>query len=145
MRKYRLVFAVLAALLLPALAFSVSVNLRMRINPDTLDPTLNYASDVNFLDRMLFVSLVDFDEDKAMPSPDLAKSWDVSADGKVWTFHLRNDVKWTNGRAVTARDVEYSIKRILAPGQQALHDQGRRGREHRQEQGHGVRGHQGPR
>jgi oligopeptide transport system substrate-binding protein len=69
----------------------------------------------NFLDRMLFVSLVDFDEEKAMPTPDLAKSWDVSADGKVWTFQLRKDVKWTNGRIVTARDVEYSIKRILDP------------------------------
>jgi oligopeptide transport system substrate-binding protein len=115
MRKYGLLAGILAMLLLPALAFSVSVNVRMRINPDTLDPTLNYASDVNFLDRMLFVSLVDFDEEKAVPIPDLAKSWKVSADGKTWTFTLRKDVKWTNGRTVTARDVEYSIKRILDP------------------------------
>lgn len=114
MRKY-LMAAIVVMLLLPTVAFAASVNVRMRINPDTLDPTLNYASDVNFLDRMLFVSLVDFDEEKAVPIPDLARSWKTSADGKTWTFSLRKDVKWTNGRPVTARDVEYSMKRILDP------------------------------
>jgi oligopeptide transport system substrate-binding protein len=115
MRRYRFVLAILAALLLPSLAFSYSITMRATVNPDSLDPQIMYNSALNFIERALFVSLVDFDEVNAVPIPDLAKSWDVSADGKTWTFHLRNDVKWTNGRAVTARDVEYSVKRLLDP------------------------------
>jgi len=110
-----LCLAVLAALLLPALAFSAEISIRMAVNPETLDPTLVYTGDVNFINKMLFVNLCDYDEAKATVIPDLAKSWEVSKDGLVWTFRLRNDVKWTNGRSVTARDVEYSMKRILDP------------------------------
>ena len=115
MRKSRFLAAILVALLLPTLAFSVEIKIRMGVNPETLDPTLVYTGDVNFITKMLFVNLCDFDEESSLPTPDLAKSWEVSKDGKVWTFRLRNDIKWTNGRPVTARDVEYSMKRILDP------------------------------
>ncbi len=47
--------------------------------------------------------------------PDLAASWDVSADGTVYTFNLRNDVFWSDGTRVTAADVEYGILRSLDP------------------------------
>ncbi|HZD87508.1 MAG TPA: peptide ABC transporter substrate-binding protein, partial [Gaiellaceae bacterium] len=47
------------------------------------------------------------------PVPALAKSWDVN--GKVVTFHLRDDGRWTNGDPVTAGDFEYSWKRTLSP------------------------------
>jgi len=92
-----------------------SVNLRTSLNPETLDPTLLFSSNVNIMERMLFVSLVDFDEVNGEPSPDLATSWEASADGKTWTFHLRDDVVWTNGEKLTAKDVQYSIQRILDP------------------------------
>jgi oligopeptide transport system substrate-binding protein len=46
--------------------------------------------------------------------PGIAEKWDVSQDGKVYTFHLR-DAKWSNGDAVTAQDFEYSWKRTLDP------------------------------
>jgi oligopeptide transport system substrate-binding protein len=115
MRKTRLSLLVLAALMLPVLAFSAELKMRIAVNPETLDPTLVYTGDVNFITKMLFVNLCDFNEETSMPTPDLAKSWEASKDGLVWTFHLRNDVKWTNGRTVTARDVEYSLKRILDP------------------------------
>lgn len=114
MRKSWLL-AVIVALMLPALAFSVDLRMRIGVNPETLDPTLVYTGDVNFITKMLFVNLCDFDEETSLPTPDLAKSWEVSKDGKVWTFKLRQDVKWTNGRPVTARDVEYTMKRILDP------------------------------
>lgn len=48
------------------------------------------------------------------PQPGIASSWDVSQDGKTYTFHLR-DAKWSNGDAVTAQDFEYSWKRTLDP------------------------------
>jgi oligopeptide transport system substrate-binding protein len=45
----------------------------------------------------------------------VAESWDVSADGLKYTFHLRDNAKWSNGEAVTAHDFEYSWKRTLDP------------------------------
>jgi oligopeptide transport system substrate-binding protein len=47
------------------------------------------------------------------PEPSLAQSWDVN--GKVVTFHLRSDGKWTNGDPVTAQDFEYSWLRTISP------------------------------
>jgi peptide/nickel transport system substrate-binding protein len=47
--------------------------------------------------------------------PSLAKSWDTSADGKTWTFHLHEGVKWSDGQPLTADDVVYSYERVLQP------------------------------
>ncbi|MBI2907441.1 MAG: ABC transporter substrate-binding protein [Chloroflexi bacterium] len=47
--------------------------------------------------------------------PDLAKSWEVSADGKEITFRLRGDVRWHDGKPFTSADVEFSIKRMMSP------------------------------
>lgn len=46
--------------------------------------------------------------------PGIAEKWDVSPDGKVWTFHLR-DAKWTDGTPVTANDFKYGAMRALDP------------------------------
>ena len=50
--------------------------------------------------------------DKGKTAPALAKSWDVSEDGKTYTFHLR-DAKWSNGDKVTANDFVYSWRKII--------------------------------
>ena len=50
--------------------------------------------------------------EKGKTVPALAKNWDVSADGKTYTFHLK-DAKWSNGDKVTANDFVYSWKRII--------------------------------
>jgi oligopeptide transport system substrate-binding protein len=50
--------------------------------------------------------------DKITPAG--AESWEVSEDGLVWTFHLR-DYNWEDGKAVTAMDFEYGVKRVLKP------------------------------
>ena len=47
--------------------------------------------------------------------PAAASSYDVSADGKTYTFHLRAGAKWSDGQPVTAKDFVYSFKRILDP------------------------------
>ena len=47
--------------------------------------------------------------------PGIAESWDVSEDGKTYTFHLRDDAKWSDGDPVTAKDFEYSWRRICDP------------------------------
>ncbi|MBO9130100.1 peptide ABC transporter substrate-binding protein [Bacillus sp. 165] len=48
------------------------------------------------------------------PEPAAAEKWDVSSDGKVYTFHLRKNAKWSNGKPVTAEDFEYAWKRMLS-------------------------------
>src|SRR5689334_22836862 len=52
--------------------------------------------------------------------PATADTWTVSKDGTVYTFHIRTDAKWSNGTPVTAQDVEWTYKRLLAPSTRAL-------------------------
>ena len=47
------------------------------------------------------------------PEPGLAKTWETSADGKTWTFHIRDGVKWSDGQPLTAADVAYTYNRVL--------------------------------
>jgi ABC-type transport system substrate-binding protein len=51
--------------------------------------------------------------------PDLAESWDVEQGGLVWTFHLRKDLRWSDGRKLTAGDLRRSWLRALAPATRA--------------------------
>jgi len=44
--------------------------------------------------------------------PDLAESWDISADGLVYTFHLREGLKFSDGSPLTARDAKFSLERL---------------------------------
>ena len=52
--------------------------------------------------------------------PDIARTWDISTDGKTYTFHLRQDVKFQDGKTVTANDFKYSWERALNPATQSL-------------------------
>ena len=54
------------------------------------------------------------EDDKGEPIPGAALSWETSADGKTWTFHLR-DHNWSDGTPVTAGDFVYAWRRILDP------------------------------
>lgn len=83
-------------------------------DPPTLDPAA--TSDVESATYIveIFSGLVSFNKDLKIV-PDLAKSWDVSEDGKSYTFHLRDDAKFQDGRPVTAQDVKYSLERAADP------------------------------
>jgi oligopeptide transport system substrate-binding protein len=82
--------------------------------PDNLDPNRsNFATEAAVV-RQVFEPLLVFDKD-LKPSPGAASSYDVSPDGKTYTFHLRQGAKWSDGQPVTAKDFEYSFKRILDP------------------------------
>ncbi len=60
--------------------------------------------------------LVGLDAATLEPKPALAKSWDVSDDGLVWTFHLRPGVTWSDGVPFTAKDVVFTINFIVDQG-----------------------------
>ena len=63
---------------------------------------------------MLFTGLVQ-ENDKLQATGQLATSWDVSADGLTYTFHLRPNMKFSDGAPLNANDVAYSIDRALSP------------------------------
>ena len=84
-------------------------------DPLTLDPAL--ASDASSASYVveIFDGLVTIDKDLQIV-PDIAKSWDISADGKVYTFRLRDNVFFHGeSRAVTADDFKYSMERAANP------------------------------
>jgi len=98
-------------------AFMAPVTLEWNLGtePPTLDPAL--STDTTSVDvvEQLFLGLTDFDDETMEVVPELATSWEVSDDGLVWAFHLRKDVKWTDGTPVTAHDIEYGVKRTCDP------------------------------
>ena len=83
--------------------------------PSDLDPqTISVYTD-SHIAYALFEGLTKLDAKTSIASPDLATSWDTSPDGKVYTFHLRPDARWSDGEPVTAEDFVYSFHRILSP------------------------------
>ena len=81
---------------------------------DTLDPAQNSANESIWLDQNIYARLVQTDPGGTSIVPDLATSWDTSADGLTWTFHLNPDAKFADGTPVTAADAVWSINRARA-------------------------------
>lgn len=89
--------------------------------PQTVDPALNSAVDGAIMINHFFEGLVkwvDDGEGNAMTAPGQAESWEkvVNDDGTVtYTMKLRDGIKWSDGKEVTAGDFEYSWKRLANP------------------------------
>jgi len=81
----------------------------------SLDPAVTSGVPEARILTALYEGLVRADPRTGAPIPGMAESWSVSADGLTWTFALRGDSRWTNGDPVTARDFEYSFRRVLDP------------------------------
>src|SRR5579885_464108 len=118
LRKAGLALASLAAaaiLLAGAAGRSESVlNRGNGAEPETLDPQkLTGVPEANIA-YDLYEGLATLD-DHGNATGGVAKSWEISDDGKTYTFHLRDDAKWSNGDPITADDVVYSLRRIVDP------------------------------
>ena len=88
-----------------------------RINfsdPPTFDPHLVTDTTSASIIVEIFSGLVTLNKDLDI-IPDLAESWEVSDDGTVYTFNLREDIKFSNGENVTAQDFKWSIERSANP------------------------------
>lgn len=115
-----LIFAFTLGIILPNPAWALQTDVPLdqaliiaggeSTNPRDYDPATTYSSG----DKLIFSGLVSFDP-KLNLIPDLAENWEVSTDGTVYTFHLRQNAKFHNGRAVTAQDVIYSWERAASP------------------------------
>ncbi|QSX04713.1 peptide ABC transporter substrate-binding protein [Sedimentibacter sp. zth1] len=81
--------------------------------PKTFDPALNNAVDGGHVIANTFEGLL-IDTREGMIAGQ-AKKYEVSDDGTVYTFHLRDDIKWSDGQPVKAQDFEYAWKRVCAP------------------------------
>lgn len=84
------------------------------IDPSTLDQQLTTTIQEDRVLKDLYEGLVAQDS-KGQPIPGAATSWEISPDGLVYTFHMRENAKWSNGDPVTAGDFEFSFKRLMNP------------------------------
>ncbi len=82
--------------------------------PQTLDPTLNVYSRSSMVLQNLFRGLYKIDANNK-PVPALAEGYTLDDTNTVYTFTIKSGAKWSDGKAVTAADFEYSWKRVLNP------------------------------
>ena len=87
---------------------------RQWADPPTLDPHLTTDTTSSFVVVELYSGLVTLNTDLELV-PDLAERWEISSDGLQYTFYLRPNAKFHDGRQVTAQDFKWSIERAAAP------------------------------
>lgn len=83
------------------------------VEPETIDPHRSTGIPEANIELQVFEGLTRLDEN-TKPVPGIALKWEVSKDGKHYTFHLRS-AKWSNGDPVTAQDFEFAWRRALSP------------------------------
>jgi ABC-type oligopeptide transport system substrate-binding subunit/class 3 adenylate cyclase len=84
------------------------------VRPSTLDPAMAGRTNAARVIGQLFSGLVEQTPEMEIV-PDAAQRWEISQGGRMYVFHLRNDVRWSDGAPVTAGDFEYAWKRVLDP------------------------------
>ncbi len=91
-------------------------------DPETFDPARMSGAPEGRVAFNLFEGLMmpgptteGLEDSSQVVVPGVAKSYEVSPDGRSYTFHLREDARWSNGDAVTAQDFVYSWRRVLDP------------------------------
>ena len=118
MRRYWLL---LLSVSLPLIVFAAGVNTLDRGNgpePSTLDAHRCQEVACGNVLRDLYEGLVAEGPDGAL-IPGMAERWDVSPDGHMWNFHLRADLRWSNGERLQAWQIVASFRRAFAPSTSA--------------------------
>ena len=94
---------------------NAGLNYYFTYDPRSLDPALSTDVPTGEVVSLLFDNLTQFDADARLV-PGLARAWDVDSGGRRYTFHLRQNATFQDGRAIKAADVRGSLLRALAPG-----------------------------
>jgi oligopeptide transport system substrate-binding protein len=91
--------------------------LRLASNDDvpSLDPAAGYDTASWTYEQAIFDTLVRYGDADVELHPAVATAWESSPDGTVFAFHLRSDVRFSNGRPVTAADFKFGIERVIDP------------------------------
>jgi ABC-type transport system substrate-binding protein len=112
-----LVFAVLLALSVGIVHAQDDNILHILSNADirTSDPHIAYETETWPTAALFYIGLVRWSEDNTEVVPALAESYEISEDGLTYTFTLREGIKFSNGRDITAADVKWSFERLLNP------------------------------
>jgi oligopeptide transport system substrate-binding protein len=85
------------------------------IEPESLDPAIITGVAEMRIVSSLFEGLTRTDPKTSDPVPGLAERWEISPDGRTYTFHLRTNLLWSTGEPITSEDVVYSWIRALDP------------------------------
>lgn len=80
----------------------------------TVDPALSEDWNTYRIVNDLYAGLVDFNQAN-QPTPGMAESWDISQNHLTYTFHLRDNLKFSNGSSIKASDFVFSWRRLVAP------------------------------
>jgi oligopeptide transport system substrate-binding protein len=111
----------LAALFVVGLTLSKSTRGRadftflLGTDPKTLDPHLATGEPEHRVIEAVFEGLARLASSSLEPVPGVAESWEITPDGKTYTFHLRKSARWSDGRPVTAHDFTYAWRRLQTP------------------------------
>lgn len=92
---------------------------RLELDIATLNPVLATSRYDRLVDSYLFTPLVHLDSE-LRPIAGLAESWDVSPDGRVYTFRLNRKATFSDGRPVRASDVIFTLRKIIDPQSEAV-------------------------
>lgn len=83
--------------------------------PSALSTISTTAVPTALVATKIFESLLEYQGAQLKPMPGLAESWTMAPDGKTYTFKLRGDVKWHDGKPFTSADVKFSVENLIAP------------------------------
>src|SRR5215207_2033765 len=89
--------------------------------PSVFDPARALSPPDTDAVRALYEGLTELEAQSLKPVAGVAASWESAEGGKVWTFHLRPDARWSNGDSVTAHDFVRAWRRTLRLGEDAPH------------------------
>ncbi len=81
--------------------------------PRSFNHILAKETSTTAITSLIFEGLTRTDGVTQEVEPNLAKAWEVSDDGKTWTFHLREDVEWSDGEPFTASDVVFTFDQLI--------------------------------
>jgi peptide/nickel transport system substrate-binding protein len=87
---------------------TVTLKVGWTTDPDNLNPFVGIEQSSYELFHISYDFLTDYDDQYLSTAPGLAESWTKSEDGLIWTFKIRQGVKWSDGEPLTARDIAFS-------------------------------------
>ena len=82
--------------------------------PESIDPSVSSGVPDSRLVRALFCGLTSSHPETLVDLPEIASHWEISQDGHIWTFHLRETV-WSDGTPLDASDFIWTYRRVLDP------------------------------